>query len=218
MNKDFLLYGRSRGISNLLMDDYIRKAYQSPFIIEERKLNAVSTDIFSKLMQNRIIFLGDEINSEVANIIQAQLLYLQANSNDDIIIYLNTPGGCVVDGLAIYDTMQFVKPDIQTVCTGMAASMGSILLVAGTKGKRKILPNGRVLIHQPWGGTVGTAADMTIEVNEINKDKERLYNILAHHTGKSVEEIMADSDRDFWLDAEGALNYGCVDEIIKSTK
>ena len=218
MIKDFMLYGRSKGLSDLLVNDYITKAYQSPFIIEERKLNAVSTDIFSKLMQNRIIFLGDPINSEVANVIQAQLLYLQAISNDDIILYLNTPGGNIIDGLAIYDTMQFVKPDIQTVCTGMAASMGSILLVAGTKGKRKILPNGRVLIHQPWGGTYGTAADMTIEVNEINKDKERLYNILAYHTGKSVEEIMVDSDRDFWLNAEEALNYGCVDEIVKSAK
>lgn len=218
MTKDFMLYGRSKGLSDLLMSDYITKAYQSPFIIEERKLNAVSTDIFSKLMQNRIIFLGDPINAEVANVIQAQLLYLQAISSDDITLYLNTPGGNIIDGLAIYDTMQFVKPDIQTVCTGMAASMGSILLVAGTKGKRKILPNGRVLIHQPWGGTMGTAADMTIEINEINKDKERLYSILAHHTGKSIEEIMSDSDRDFWLDAESALNYGCVDEIVKSTK
>ena len=218
MSKDFMLYSRSKGVSNLLLDDYIRKAYQSPFIIEERKLNAVPTDIFSKLMQNRIIFLGNEIDSEVANIIQAQLLYLQVTSNEDIVIYLNTPGGSIIDGLAIYDTMQIVRPDIQTICTGMAASMGSVLLVAGTKGKRKILPNGRVLIHQPLGGTFGTAADMTIEVNEINKDKERLYKILARHTGKSIEEIISDSDRDFWLDAEGALNYGCVDEIIKSTK
>lgn len=213
-----MLYGRSRGISELLLDDYIRKAYQSPFIIEERKLNAVSTDIFSKLMQNRIIFLGDAIDSEVANVVQAQLLYLGSMSNEDITLYLNTPGGIIVDGLAIYDTMQFVKPDIQTVCTGMAASMGSILLVAGTKGKRKILPNGRVLIHQPWGGAQGTAADIAIESNEINKDKERLYNILAKHTGKSVEQIMADSDRDFWLNAEEALNYGCIDEIIKPNK
>lgn len=214
MNKDFLLYTKGR-VNQLVLNDYI-KASQSPYIIEERKLNAVTTDIFSKLMQNRIIFLGDEIDSEVANIIQCQLLYLQAISDEDITLYLNTPGGSVIDGLAIYDTMQCIKPDIVTVCTGMAASMGSILLVAGTKGKRKILPNGRVLIHQPWGGAVGTAADLTIEINEINKDKQRLYNILAKHTGQDVEKIIEDSQRDFWLDAEEALNYGCIDEIVKT--
>lgn len=231
MNKDFLLFTKGR-VNQLSLSDYMKwfpkggpgyygdfiKAYQNPMIIEERKLNATSVDIFSRLMQNRILFLGDEIDSEVANIIQAQLLYLQAIGDEDIILYLNTPGGSVIDGLAIYDTMQFVKPDIQTVCTGMAASMGSILLVAGTKGKRKILPNGRVLIHQPWGGTMGTADDMTIEINEINKHKQRLYEILSKHTGQDVEKIKADSNRDFWLDAEEALNYGCIDEIVKGNK
>ena len=219
MSKDFNLFGRSMGLSGLLIDDYIRKAHQSPFIIEERKMNAVTTDIFSKLMQHRIIFLGDEINSNVSNIIQAQLLYLAStNELEDVTIYLNTPGGSIPDGLAIYNTMQTIKPDVRTVCTGMAASMGSILLVGGTKGKRKILPDGRVLIHQPWGDAFGTAADLTIQVNEINKYKNRLYEILAHHTGKPIEEIIKDSDRDFWLDAQQALDYGCVDEIVKSAK
>lgn len=215
MYRDFQKFS---GINPLILHDYTSHGFQSPMIIEERKNNTASLDIFSRLLQNRIIFLGDLIESEVSNIIQAQLLYLQALSNDDITIYVNSPGGIVSDGLAIYDTMQFVKPDIQTVCTGMAASMASIILCAGTKGKRKILPNARVLIHQPWGGTRGTAADMTIEVNEINKDKQKIYEILAKHTGKTAEEISLDSQRDFWLNAEEALKYGCIDEIVKPNK
>lgn len=215
MYKDFQKFS---GINPLVLHDYANRGFQNPMIIEERKNNTASLDIFSRLLQNRIIFLGDPIESEVSNIIQAQLLYLQALSNDDITIYVNSPGGFVSDGLAIYDTMQFVKPDIQTVCTGMAASMASVILCAGTKGKRKILPNAKVLIHQPWGGTMGTAADMTIEVNEINKEKQKIYQILAKHTGKTAEEIAMDSQRDFWLNAEEALEYGCVDEIVKSNK
>lgn len=215
MYKDFQKFS---GINPLILRDYISKDWQNPMIIEERKNNTASLDIFSRLLQNRIIFLGDEIIPEVSNIIQAQLLYLQALSNDDITIYVNSPGGFISDGLAIYDTMQFVKPDIQTVCTGMAASMASVILCAGTKGKRKILPNAKVLIHQPWGGTMGTAADMTIEVNEINKEKQKIYEILAKHTGKTAEEISLDSQRDFWLNAKEALDYGCVDEIVKTTK
>lgn len=215
MYRDFQKFS---GINPLILHDYVSHGFQNPMIIEERKNNATSLDIFSRLLQNRIIFLGDEIIPEVSNIIQAQLLYLQALSNDDITIYINSPGGIVSDGLAIYDTMQFVKPDIQTVCTGMAASMASIILCAGTKGKRKILPNARVLIHQPLGGTMGTAADMTIDVSEINKEKQRIYEILAKHTGKTAEEISLDSQRDFWLNANEALKYGCVDEIIKSNK
>lgn len=187
-------------------------------ILEERKLNAAPIDVFSRLMQNRIIFLGDPIDTNVANIVQAQLIYLEAMSDEDITFYINSPGGYVPDGLAIYDTMQFVKPDIQTVCTGMAASMASVLLVAGTKGKRKILPNGKVLIHQPWGEAFGTADDLTIEVNEINKDKLKLYGILSKHTGQPIERIIEDSKRDFWLNAEEALAYGCVDKIVESTK
>ena len=215
MYKDFQKFS---GINPLTLRDYVSHGWQNPMIIEERKNNTASIDIFSRLLQNRIIFLGDEIIPEVANIIQAQLLYLQALSNDDITIYVNSPGGFISDGLAIYDTMQFIKPDIQTVCTGMAASMASVILCAGTKGKRKILPNAKVLIHQPWGGTMGTAADMTIEVNEINKEKQRIYEILAKHTGKTAEEISLDSQRDFWLNADEALKYGCVDEIVKSNK
>lgn len=215
MYRDFQKFS---GINPLTLHDYISRGWQNPMIIEERKNNTASLDIFSRLLQNRIIFLGDEIIPEVSNIIQAQLLYLQALSNDDITIYVNSPGGFVSDGLAIYDTMQFVKPDIQTVCTGMAASMASVILCAGTKGKRKILPNAKVLIHQPWGGTMGTAADMTIEVNEINKEKHKIYEILARHTGKTAEEIAMDSQRNFWLNADEALKYGCVDEIVKSNK
>lgn len=192
--------------------------FQNPTVLEERKMNVAPIDIFSLLQQSRIIFLGDEINSETSNIIQAQLIYLDSKSHDDITLYINSPGGSVRDGLAIYDTMQFIKSDIQTVCTGMAASMASILLVAGTKGKRRILPHGKVLIHQPWGGTMGTAADMTIDVNEINKDKQELYKILAKHTGKTSEEIEKDSQRDFWLNANSALEYGCVDEIVESNR
>ena len=213
--KDFQKFS---GINPLTLRDYVSHGWQNPMIIEERKNNTASIDIFSRLLQNRIIFLGDKIIPEVANIIQAQLLYLQALSVDDITIYVNSPGGFISDGLAIYDTMQFIKPDIQTVCTGMAASMASVILCAGTKGKRKILPNAKVLIHQPWGGTMGTAADMTIEVNEINKEKQRIYEILAKHTGKTAEEISLDSQRDFWLNADEALKYGCVDEIVKSNK
>jgi len=206
------------GINPLVLHDYISKGYQSPMILEERKLNAAPIDVFSRLMQNRIIFLGDPIDTNVANIVQAQLIYLEAMSDEDITFYINSPGGYVPDGLAIYDTMQFVKPDIQTVCTGMAASMASILLVAGTKGKRKILPNGKVLIHQPWGEVFGTADDLTIEVDEINKDKQKLYGILSKHTGQPIEKIIEDSKRDFWLNAEEALAYGCVDKIVESSK
>ena len=209
--KDFQKFS---GVNSLYMHDYISKSYQSPMILEERKLNAAPIDIFSRLMQNRIIFLGSEIDSEVANIITAQLVYLEAIGIDDITFYINSPGGVVSDGLSIYDTMQIIKPDIKTVCTGMAASMASIILVAGTKGKRKILPNARVLIHQPLGVASGTADDITIEADEINKDKLKLYTILSEHTGQDVSKIISDSKRDFWLDAEGALNYGCVDEII----
>lgn len=215
MYRDFQKFS---GTNPLVLHDYISKGYQSPMILEERKLNAAPIDVFSRLMQNRIIFLGDPIDTNVANIVQAQLIYLEAMSDEDITFYINSPGGYVPDGLAIYDTMQFVKPDIQTVCTGMAASMASILLVAGTKGKRKILPNGKVLIHQPWGEAFGTADDLTIEIDEINKDKQKLYGILSKHTGQPIEKIIEDSKRDFWLNAEEALAYGCVDKIVESSK
>ena len=198
------------------MNKIYTKDFVSPMIIEERKLNTASVDVFSRLMQERIIFLGEEINPEVANIIQAQLLYMNAISNDPITIYVNSLGGNIIDGLAIYDTMRFVKSKIITVCTGMAASMASIILVGGDE--RKILPNAKVLIHQPWGRMGGTAADLTIAVEEINKDKKKLYEILSKHTGQPYEKIIEDSQRDFWLNAEEALAYGCVDEIIKPSK
>ena len=215
MLSDFQKYS---GINPLFMNDYISKGYQSPTVIQERKSNIAPIDIFSCLMQNRIIFLSDPIDSDVANIVSAQLIYLDAIGKEDITFYINCPGGNVIDGLVIYDTMQAVKADVNTICIGMAASMASVLLVAGTKGKRKILPNGRVLIHQPWGVASGTADDITIETEQINKDKLNLYSILSEHTGQDLSKIIGDSMRDFWLDSEGALNYGCVDEIVKTIK
>lgn len=215
MFKDFERFSR---VNPLYLHDYVRKGYQNPMILEKSDVFTAPIDIFSRLMKERIIFIGNEIDENVANIVTAQLLYMQALSDNPITIYINSPGGSVIDGLAIYDTMQFVKPVIKTVCTGMAASMASILLCAGSKGERNILPNGRVLIHQPWGGTFGTAADMTIEVNEINKDKQTLYEILAKHTGQSVEKIINDSQRDFWLGSKEALEYGVVDNIIQYNK
>lgn len=199
-----------------MLKDYTIKGYQNPMILEESRSFSSPIDIFSRLMKNRIIFLGDEINSEVGNIVTAQLLYMDAINNDPITMYINSPGGSIVDGLAIYDTMQFVKSKIKTVCIGMAASMASILLCAGDE--RCILPNGEVLIHQPSGGTFGTAADMTIDVERINRMKNKLYNILAKHTGQPVEKIIADSQRDFWLDAKEAFDYGLVDKIVECNK
>jgi len=215
MNNDFMLYGRSKGVSGLLLQDYISKCYQNPMILEPNKSFTSPIDIFSRLMKDRIIFIGNVIDFEVANIVNAQLLYLDYLGKLDITIYINSPGGSIIDGLGIYDTMQFIPAKIKTVCIGMAASMASILLCAGSKGERHILPNSRVLIHQPSGGTYGTAADMTIDVNEINKDKEVLYNILSKHTGNPVEKIVEDADRDFWMNAEEAKAYGCVDKIIQ---
>ena len=214
---DFEKFARAR-VNPLALHDFRITNYQNPMILEESRSFSAPIDIFSRLMKNRIIFLGNEIDEEVANIVVAQLLYMEAIGNDPITMYINSPGGSVIDGLAIYDTMQFVKPVVKTVCVGMAASMASILLCAGSKGERNILPNGQVLIHQPSGGTWGTAADMTIDVNHINHAKERLYDILSKHTGQPVEKIMEDSQRDFWLTADEALEYGVVDNIVKYTK
>ena len=214
MITDFTKFSK---VNPLVLHDYA-KCYQNPMILEESRSFSSPIDIFSRLMKNRIIFLGSEIDSEVANIITAQLVYMEATSNETITMYINSPGGSVSAGLAIYDTMQIIKPEIKTVCVGMAASMASVLLTAGSNGERNILPNGLVLIHQPSGGTCGTAADMTIDVNLINKQKERLYKILSKHTGQSVEKIIEDSQRDFWLDAEQALDYGLVDRIVEYTK
>lgn len=188
--------------------------YISPSILEERQLNVTQMDVFSRLMMDRIIFLGTEVNDYTANVIQAQLLYLDSNDSDkDISIYLNTPGGSVYAGLGIYDTMQFVKSDVSTICTGLAASMGAVLLVAGAEGKRAALPHSRIMIHQPLGGAQGQASDMEITVNEIKKLKTELYQIIADHSHNSIERIAQDSDRDHWMTAEEALAYGMIDKV-----
>ena len=188
--------------------------YISPSILEERQLNVTQMDVFSRLMMDRIIFMGTEVNDYTANVIQAQLLYLNSvDSDKDISIYLNTPGGSVYAGLGIYDTMQFVKSDVATICTGMAASMGAVLLVAGAEGKRATLPHSRIMIHQPMGGAQGQASDMEITVKEILKLKKELYQIIADHSHNTIERIEKDSDRDYWMTAQEALDYGMIDRI-----
>lgn len=222
MNREFEKYARSEfGISSLTMDGYrtMQAAYINPTIIEERKLNVASMDVFSRLMMDRIIFLGVPIDDDVANIIQAQLLFLASqDSAADISIYLNTPGGSVSAGLGIYDTMQLVEPDVATICTGMAASMGAVLLCAGAAGKRSALPHSRVMIHQPLGGAQGQASDIEIAAREIVKVKKELYSIISEHTGKSLEQIIADGDRDFWMSAAEAKDYGMIDEILSKRR
>jgi ATP-dependent Clp protease protease subunit len=187
----------------------------TPYIIEERQLNVAQMDVFSRLMMDRIIFLGTAINDQVANVIQAQLLFLEsADSSKDIQLYINSPGGGVYAGLGIYDTMQVVKPQVATICTGMAASMASVLLCAGEKGKRSCLTHSRIMIHQPSSGTRGQVSDMEIALKETQRVRDELYNILAQHSGKTFEEISTDSDRDYWMRAEEAKEYGMVDEIL----
>ena len=197
----------------------MQAAYINPTIIEERKLNVASMDVFSRLMMDRIIFLGVPIDDDVANIIQAQLLFLASqDSTADISIYLNTPGGSVSAGLGIYDTMQLVEPDVATICTGMAASMGAVLLCAGAAGKRSALPHSRVMIHQPLGGAQSQASDIEIAAREIVKIKKELYTIISEHTGKSLDRIIADGDRDFWMSAAEAREYGMIDEILSKRR
>lgn len=213
MNEDFKKFARSQGVSSLTLDRYT--SLTNPSIIEERKLNVAATDIFSRLMMDRIIFLGSAIDDEVSNIVQAQLLYLaSADPDKDITIYLNTPGGSVTAGLAIYDTMQMVGPDVSTVCTGWAASMGAVLLCAGTSGKRFALPHSRTMIHQPMGGAYGQTSDILIEAQEIEKCRKELYTIIADHTGQSYKKVFKDADRDYWMSADEALKYGMVDSIL----
>jgi ATP-dependent Clp protease protease subunit len=191
----------------------------TPNIIEERQLNAVAMDVFSRLMMDRIIFLGTGINDQVANIVQAQLLFLEStDASKDIQIYINSPGGSVYAGLGIYDTMQFIKPDVATICTGMAASMGAVLLCAGEKGKRSGLTHSRVMIHQPLGGAQGQASDIEITAREILKLKDELYQIIANHSGQTLEKVSDDSDRDYWMKADEAKNYGMIDEILVRDK
>lgn len=206
-----------RGISSMTLNSYGQfvDSYINPAIIEERKMNVATMNVFSRLMMDRIIFLGLEINPDVANIIQAQLLYLaSADDKADISLYINTPGGTVSAGLGIYDTMQLVRPDIATICTGMAASMGAVLLCAGTDGKRSCLPHSRILMHQPLGGVRGQAADIVIAAKEIERTRKELSSIIAHHCGQDCEKVYADMDRDYWMDAGGAVSYGMVDQIL----
>lgn len=187
----------------------------TPNIIEERQMNAVAMDVFSRLMMDRIIFMGTVINDQIANIVQAQLLFLEStDSSKDIQIYINSPGGGVYAGLGIYDTMQFIKPDVATICTGMAASMGAVLLCAGAKGKRSGLTHSRVMIHQPLGGAQGQASDIEITAREILILKKELYEIISHHSGQPYEKLVEDSDRDYWMKADKAKEYGMIDEIL----
>ena len=219
---DFEKFARSEaGISSLTLHDYrsATASYINPSIIEERRLNVASMDVFSRLLMDRVIFLGVPIDDDVANIIQAQLLFLAStDSSADISLYLNTPGGQVSSGLAIYDTMQIIAPDVATICTGMAASMGSVLLCAGAKGKRSALPHSKGLIPQPLGGAKGQASDIEIAAREILKTKQELYSIISEHSGQSIEKITADADRDFWMSSREALEYGMIDEILSKKK
>ena len=210
-----------RGISSVSLDNYISVTgnYISPTIIEERQMNIATMDVFSRLMMDRIIFLGVPINDYVANIIQAQLLFLESvDSGKDIQIYLNTPGGSVYAGLGIYDTMQYITPEIATICTGIAASMGAVLLCAGAKGKRTALKHSRVLIHQPMGGVSGQASDIEITAREIQKLKKELYDIIAIHSGQKYDKVWDDSDRDYWMTADEAKKYGMIDEVLLKNK
>ncbi len=205
------------GISSLKLHDYrsANASYVNPMILEERQLNVTQLDVFSRLMMDRILFLGAPIDDDVANIIQAQLLFLESiDPTKDIQLYVNTPGGSVSSGLGIYDTMQLVNCDVATICTGMAASMGAVLLTAGAAGKRSALPHSRVMIHQPLGGVQGQASDIEITAREIARVKRELYEILSQHSGKPVETIEHDADRDYWMSSEEAKSYGLIDEVL----
>ncbi len=205
------------GLNGLAVDDYmnITSSYISPTIIEERQLNVAQMDVFSRLMMDRIIFLGTQIDDYTANVIQAQLLYLDSSDpGKDISIYINSPGGSVYAGLGIYDTMQYISSDVKTICTGMAASMAAVLLVAGQKGKRYALPHSRVMIHQPMGGIQGQASDIEITARQILKLKDELYRIISDHSGQPFEKVAADSDRDYWMSAAEAAEYGMIDKVL----
>ena len=213
-SKEFKKYAtQHRGISSMYYDAIVSS--MTPYIVEERQLNVAQVDVFSRLMMDRIIFLGTDVNSNVANIIQAQLLFLESvDASKDIQIYINSPGGEVYSGLGIYDTMQFIKPDVATICTGMAASMAAVLLCAGAHGKRSALPHSRVMIHQPLGGAQGQASDIEITAREILKIKEELALIIARHSGKSTEEVIRTGDRDYWMIASEAKDFGMIDEVL----
>ncbi|MDE6317777.1 MAG: ATP-dependent Clp endopeptidase proteolytic subunit ClpP [Muribaculaceae bacterium] len=230
MNNDFRNYAvKHLGINGLALDQYvsatsrnaqsIAASYISPTIIEERQLNVAQMDVFSRLMMDRIIFLGTDVNDYTANVIQAQLLYLDSSDpGKDVSIYINSPGGSVYAGLGIYDTMQYIKSDVSTICTGMAASMAAVLLVAGEKGKRFALKHSRVMIHQPMGGAQGQASDIEITAREIQKLKKELYTIISDHSGQPFEKVERDSDRDYWMTAFEAKEYGMIDDVLLRTK
>lgn len=212
--KEFRKYAIKKHGVNAMYFDKITSS-MTPYIIEERQLNVAQMDVFSRLMMDRVMFLGTAIDDQVANVIQAQLLFLQSvDANRDIQMYINSPGGSVYAGLGIYDTMQYIRPDVATICTGMAASMGAVLLCAGQDGKRTALPHARVMIHQPLGGAQGQASDIEITAREILKLKDELYQIIAKHSGQSIEKVNQDSDRDYWMKAEEAKAYGMVDEVL----
>ena len=215
---DFRKYATKHlGMNGLVVDEVMsaQAQYMNPYILEERQLNVTQLDVFSRLMMDRVIFLGTEVNDYTANVLQAQLLYLDASdAGKDINVYINSPGGSVYAGLGIYDTMQFIQSDVATICTGMAASMAAVLLVAGTEGKRSALTHSRVMIHQPLGGVQGQASDIEIEAREIQKLKKELYTIIANHSHTEYDKVWADSDRNYWMTAEEAKEYGMIDQVL----
>ena len=223
MKNDFRNYAvHHLGMNGLAIDQYansITSSYISPTIMEERQLNVTQMDVFSRLMMDRIIFLGTQVDDYTANVIQAQLLYLDsADPGKEISLYINSPGGSVYAGLGIYDTMQFIQSDVSTICTGMAASMAAVLLVAGQKDKRFALKHSRVMIHQPMGGIQGQASDIEITSREIIKLKQELYNIISEHSGQPYDKVYADSDRDYWMTSQEALDYGMIDKVLEKSK
>lgn len=222
MNNDFRKYATQHlGMNGLVLDDVMKAQaqYINPYILEERQLNVTQMDVFSRLMMDRVIFLGTQIDDYTANTLQAQLLYLDSVDNTkDISIYINSPGGSVTAGLGIYDTMQFVNSKVSTICTGMAASMGAVLLVAGEEGKRFALPHSRVMIHQPLGGVQGQASDIEIEAREILKMKKELYTIIANHSHTDFDKVWKDSDRNYWMTADEAKEYGMIDSVLSRKK
>ena len=222
MKDDFKKFATKHlNINSMVLDDVIsaQNQYLNPYILEERQLNVTPMDVFSRLMMDRIIFLGTQIDDYTANTLQAQLLYLDSvDSGKDISIYINSPGGSVYAGLGIYDTMQFISSDVATICTGMAASMAAVLLVAGKEGKRSALTHSRVMIHQPMGGAHGQASDIEITAREIQKLKKELYTIIADHSHTDFEKVWADSDRDYWMTAQEAKDYGMIDEVLTRSK
>ena len=222
MNNDFRKFATKHlGMSGMVVDDAIKaqNRYLNPYILEERQLNVTQMDVFSRLMMDRIIFLGTEIDDYTANTLQAQLLFLDStDAGKDISIYINSPGGSVTAGLGIYDTMQFILSDVTTICTGMAASMAAVLLVAGAEGKRSSLPHGRVMIHQPLGGVQGQASDIEIEAREILKFKKELFTIISEHSHQPYDKVWKDSDRNYWMNAEEAKAYGMIDSVMNRKK